>query len=325
MTGRDHRPGSRAGPLAVVALAGMLGLAGACTGPGKRVPQAVAQAAPLPTATVAPPPPSTPPLAGSREASGSRPPGSQPPAATRAPGTRPPGTRRAGTGPPPAATPPAGRVVVLDPGHNGGNAEHPEIINRQVDAGPGQRKACNTVGAQTVGGYPEHAFNFDVALRTRLLLAHHGVTVLLTRPSDTGVGPCVDARARFGNSHRADAVVSIHADGAPAGGTGFHVVEATGSLVGPAVAAASQRLALRVRSAMLAKSGFGYATYVAGGSGLDHRSDLAGLNLATQPSILVECGNMRNAADAARMISPAGRQRIAAALADGILAALSAG
>jgi N-acetylmuramoyl-L-alanine amidase len=296
----------------VVAVAGLVGAG--CAGAGAHVPVPVAQPAPSPTATPAPAPTTTrvpaadarPTTSLPRVAAGSS------KAATTTPGRQP----KAGT---PSRS---GLVVVLDPGHNGGNAAHPEVINRQVDAGRGQTKPCNTVGAETASGYPEHAFNFDVAQRTRRLLVARGLTVLLTRPNDTGVGPCVDARARFGNAHGAAAVVSIHADGANPAGAGFHVIEAVGTPAGPVIAAAASRLALRTRAALLAESGFGYATYVAGGGGLDHRADLGGLNLSTRPAIFVECGNMRNPADAARMTSLAGRQRIARALADGILGAL---
>ena len=210
-------------------------------------------------------------------------------------------------------------VVVLDPGHNGGNADHTEIISQQVDAGFGLVKDCNTVGASTDAGYPEHAFTFDVALRVRQLLVKHAVTVLLTRPNDTGVGPCVDQRARFGNTAGATAVVSIHGDGAVASGSGFHVIEAPRMAGGAATQTESNRLALAVRSQLHAHSGLGYATYLAAGTGLDHRTDLAGLNLSTRPAVLVECGNMRNPHDAVKMTTPAGRQRIAAAIAAAIL------
>jgi N-acetylmuramoyl-L-alanine amidase len=209
--------------------------------------------------------------------------------------------------------------VVLDPGHDGGNATHTAAVSRLVDAGNGMRKPCNEVGAESGAGYPEHAFTWDVSLRLRALLAAHGIDVRLTRPNDTGVGPCVDVRGRFGNPLRADAVVSVHADGGPASGTGFHVIEAarpTGDK------AASSRLALAVRASMLAGSGLRYATYIAGGDGLDVRDDLAGLTLSGRPSVMVEAGNMANRADAALQSSPAGRQRIAAAIAAGTLAYL---
>jgi N-acetylmuramoyl-L-alanine amidase len=153
----------------------------------------------------------------------------------------------------------------------------------------------------------------------RALLAARGVEVRLTRSNDTGVGPCVDVRGRFGNALAADAVVSVHADGGPASGTGFHVIEATRPA---ADKAASNELALAVRAAMLSGSGLRYATYTAGGDGLDARDDLAGLTLSSRPTVMVEAGNMANRGDAGLQSQAAGRQRIAAALAEGILAFL---
>jgi N-acetylmuramoyl-L-alanine amidase len=193
-------------------------------------------------------------------------------------------------------------------------------VTRLVDAGHGERKPCNEIGAQTAAGYAEHAFTWDVATRLRRLLAARGVDVRLTRPNDNGIGPCVDVRGRFGNGIRADAVLSVHADGGPAGGRGFHVIEAAR----PAGAKAeSNELALAVRKSMLAGSGLRYATYIAGGDGLDVRDDLAGLTLSSRPSVMVEAGNMANRGDAAVQTSAAGRQRVASALATGILAFLA--
>src|SRR6476659_9347683 len=122
------------------------------------------------------------------------------------------------TTPAPTAPPP---VVVLDPGHNGGNAAHPAEINAPVPDGAGGTKPCNTTGTATDAGYPEHAFTWDVALRTRDLLTAAGVQVVLSRQDDTGVGPCVDVRGRLGGQVGAAAFVGIHGDGAAPGGRGF--------------------------------------------------------------------------------------------------------
>ena len=223
---------------------------------------------------------------------------------------------------PPKASklPTTGQVVVLDPGHNGGNGSHPEIINQPVPAGNGTTKPCNTTGTATDSGYSEHAFNWAVALRVRTLLRQHGVTVIITRPNDTGVGPCVDKRAAIGNAAHANAVVSIHGDGAVTG-HGFHIMRAVKDLGTTAVDAASGRLATDIHGGMLAESGMTPATY-AGTDGYDSRSDLAGLNLSSRPTIMIECGNMRNSSDAARMSSVDGRDRIADAIAKGIEAFL---
>src|SRR6478609_4587255 len=64
------------------------------------------------------------------------------------------------------AAPLAGRVVVIDPGHQLGNHNFPRQINRQVPAG-GFQKPCNTTGTATNGGYPEATFAWKVAERLR--------------------------------------------------------------------------------------------------------------------------------------------------------------
>jgi N-acetylmuramoyl-L-alanine amidase len=216
----------------------------------------------------------------------------------------------------PAAPPP---VVVLDPGHNGGNAAHPAEINAPVPDGAGGTKPCNTTGTATDAGYPEHAFTWDVALRTRDLLTAAGVQVVLSRTDDAGVGPCVDARGALGGQVGAAAFVGIHGDGAAPGGRGFHVITSSLAPAGPEVAAASSTLATRLRDSLTAVEPV--STYL-GSDGLNARSDLAGLNLSAVPAVYVECGNMRNATDAAWMSSPDGRQALAARLAAGVLAFL---
>jgi N-acetylmuramoyl-L-alanine amidase len=214
------------------------------------------------------------------------------------------------------APPSPAPVVVLDPGHNGGNAAHPEIVNAPVSDGAGGTKPCNTTGTETDAGYPEHAFTWDVALRMRDKLTAAGVQVVLTRQDDAGVGPCVDARGRLSAQVGAAAFVGIHGDGAAASGRGFHVITSSLAPAGPAVAADSTTLAADVRDAMTAVEPV--STYT-GRDGLNARRDLAGLNLNEVPAIYVECGNMRNATDAALMSNTGGRDRIATQLTAGVL------
>jgi N-acetylmuramoyl-L-alanine amidase len=117
----------------------------------------------------------------------------------------------------------------------------------------------------------------------------------------------------------AAAFVGIHGDGAGAGGRGFHVITSSLGLAGPQAAADSTALASAVRDAMTAVEPV--STYV-GSNGLDARPDLAGLNLNDVPAVYVECGNMRNATDAALMSSVEGRDAIATQLVAGVLAFL---
>jgi len=215
----------------------------------------------------------------------------------------------------------AGKTVAIDPGHNGGNAAHAAEIARLVDAGT-LRKPCDTVGASTDDGYAEHAYNLDVSLRLARVLRAEGARVVLTRATDTGWGPCITRRAAIGNRAHADAAISIHADGGPPTGRGFHVIYPP-SIRGLTddIAVVSRRLALDVRSAFRRGTSEPYSTY-AGRAGLDVRSDLGGLNLSDVPKVFVETANMRNAWDAARLRSAAYRQREAAALGRGLAAFL---
>jgi N-acetylmuramoyl-L-alanine amidase len=206
----------------------------------------------------------------------------------------------------------AGMVVFIDPGHNGSNDAS---ISRQVPTGRGGTKDCQTTGTATNSGYMEHTFTWDTALRVRAELNALGVRTAMSRGDDTGLGPCVDARANMANAMHPNAILSIHADGGPPSGRGFHVNYSAPPLnqaqAGPSVQYA------RIMRDQLQASGLPPANYI-GQDGLYGRSDLAGLNLAQYPSILVECGNMKNPADSALLESPEGRQKYADALVRGV-------
>lgn len=226
----------------------------------------------------------------------------------------PPTSATTDTGP----TPPlAGKTILVDPGHNGANARHPETINRLVPAG-GFKKACDTTGTATDDGrFSETAFNWDVAKRLRRLLRKDGAKVVMTRHNDHGVGPCINRRAAIGNRAKADVAISIHADGGPPGGFGFHAIRP-----GPeharnaAVVRGSLALATDLRGALVA-AGLKTSSY-AGSDGIHRRSDMGGLNLSTVPKVIVELGNMRNAGDARRLKRGSWREQTASALASGL-------
>lgn len=213
-----------------------------------------------------------------------------------------------------------GRIVVIDPGHNGANGANPAIINALVDAGFGQTKPCNTTGTSTNAGYTEHEFNWGVATKLQSILSARGYDVRMTRNSDDGIGPCVNKRAAFGNDANAAAVISIHGDGDDAGARGFYVMTAEQDPAGAAMAAQSDALAGDVRDALV-NGGLSPSNHL-GSGGLWKRNDLAGLNLSLRPTVMIEMGNMRNSSDAALMSSSAGQQQMAQGLADGVSAYL---
>jgi N-acetylmuramoyl-L-alanine amidase len=260
------------------------------------------------------------------------------PPTTRVRTTLPPATTTASTAPPvvTTATPPppppnvdlsglgavAGKVIAIDPGHNGANWQHTAEMNQQIWIGT-QYKACDTAGTATDDGYSEAAYNFDVAVRLQAVLAAAGAQVVMSRTNNSGFGPCIDERAYFGNRAQAAVAISIHADGGPASGRGYEA-NMPANIAGYTddIYAASHRLGVDVAQAFGAGTGMPPSTYYCCG-GLIERSDFGGLNLSDVPKILFETGNMRNATDAALFKDPAFRQREAEALAAGLAAFLA--
>lgn len=157
------------------------------------------------------------------------------------------------------------------------------------------------------------------------MLTAAGAHIVLTRTTDTGVGPCVPERAAIGNRAQADVAIYIHADGNTSStARGFHVI-APKLLPGLTddVYAPSKRLSLDVRDAFDA-TGSPRSNY-AGANGLIERDDLGGLRLSDVPKVFIETGNMRNPSDVTKLESPLWRQGAANALAGGLARYLSGG
>ncbi|MFF4468243.1 N-acetylmuramoyl-L-alanine amidase [Streptomyces sp. NPDC001599] len=225
----------------------------------------------------------------------------------------------------PASGPLEGRVVVIDPGHNAANFQHASEINRKVNVGT-HWKECDTTGTATNAGWPEAKFTLDVAHRLRTLLEEQGATVKLTQDGDRSFGPCVDERARIGNEAKADAAISIHADGSGAGNRGFHVIMPgpvhEGAADTRAIVAPSAELGKRVAGSFVRVTGTAPSNYLGDGTGLVTRTDLGGLNLSTVPKVFIECGNMRDSKDAALLTSGSWRQKAAQGMSEGIVSFL---
>ncbi len=215
----------------------------------------------------------------------------------------------------------AGRIIGIDPGHNGRNYSDPAYIDHLVWNGR-ERETCDTTGTETDGGYSEARFNFNVAERLAADLRAEGARVVLTRHTNHGIGPCVTRRARIIDRANADVAIDIHADGGPPGGRGFAILEPVADGPNDGVIGASRvfgRLLLRSYHRI---TGMPISDYD-GAGGVSPRENLAGLNLTTVPKVLIECGNMRNSADATRLVSPAFQRRAARALATAIALYLS--
>jgi N-acetylmuramoyl-L-alanine amidase len=222
---------------------------------------------------------------------------------------------------PQASKPLAGKIVGIDPGHNGGNFADPAYINRLIWNGR-ESETCDTTGTETASGYTEARFNFNVARYLRAGLEAAGARVVMTRTNDHGVGPCVNRRARIIDDAHANVAIDIHADGGPVWGRGFTVLEPVADGPNDHVIRSSERFGDDVRAALLKHTSMPEADYY-GTHGIEPRDDLAGLNLTTVPKVLIECGNMPNPADARLLTSPRFQRQLAAAFEDAIVAFLT--
>ncbi|HKR72233.1 MAG TPA: N-acetylmuramoyl-L-alanine amidase [Streptosporangiaceae bacterium] len=205
-----------------------------------------------------------------------------------------------------------GKIIGIDPGHNGRNWTDPSFINRKIWNGR-EWENCDTTGTQTAKGYTEARFTFNVATYLAADLRRDGAKVVLTRKNNRGVGPCVDRRARILNRAHANVSIDIHADYGPSTGRGFTVLQPVADGPNNKVIKPSVRFGHDVHLAMRRHTRIMISNYY-GHDGYIFRNDLAGLNLTRMPKVLIECGNMHNRTDARMLSSEAVQRSIARAL-----------
>lgn len=209
----------------------------------------------------------------------------------------------------------AGKTIVIDPGHS--NGQH---LTNKVPDGRGGSKICNTSGTATNSGYPEHTANWKVALILQAELQEKGASVHLTKKDDHADKVCVDRRGQIPNEKHADAFLSIHANGSQSPTPhGFFVIVSSPPL-NSAQGEPSRKLARAVSEGL---RGAGLTPSTIFGANPVPRSDLATLNFAKVPAVMVELGEMRNPQDAQRLSSPQGQQQYASGLTKGLISFLS--
>jgi N-acetylmuramoyl-L-alanine amidase len=208
------------------------------------------------------------------------------------------------------APPPAGKVVVIDPGHQARGNSNTEPV------GPGSNEMKPKVSSGTAGvatGIPESEL---VSLLLRDALAAQGVEVIMTRTTQDVDISNVE-RAQIANAAGADLFVRIHADGSDNSATsGIHVLYPA-SIKGwtDDIAAASKEAASIAQRELIAATG-------AADRGIDARSDMTGFNWADVPVILPEIGFMTNPDEDRRLATPAYQDKIVQGLTRAILAFL---
>ncbi len=222
-----------------------------------------------------------------------------------------------GSGQAASAMPLAGKIIGIDPGHNGHNKDFPSKLAKQVWNGR-EYEDCDTTGTETDSGYTEARFNFNVATYLRADLRKDGARVVMTRNNNHGFGPCVNTRSKILNRAHANVSIDIHADGGPASGRGFTVLEPVADGPNNKVIKSSDRFGADVHGALLKHTSMPISNYY-GHNGYIKRDDLAGTNLTTEPKILIECGNMRNSTDARLLRATWFQKRLAKAFASAIV------
>lgn len=224
----------------------------------------------------------------------------------------------------------AGKTVFLDPGHQGSAAGND--LNKPVPDGRGGTKPCQTTGATSPDGVPEHKVNWDITQLVKAGLESQGAKVVLSRQDDTGWGGCIDERANAANASNADLAVNIHADstspGTDAGKSGFHIIVPELPIPDAAVnevqSGKGRKAAEQMRDAFKS-AGFAPANYAGAQDGLQTRADIAAVNLTKVPDVFAELGNLSNPDDAAALSGAEGQLKYAIAIVDGAIRYLLTG
>lgn len=196
----------------------------------------------------------------------------------------------------------ANRVIVIDPGHGGGNTGARSVVDGQL----------------------EKEFTLDWALRLVPLLEQKGWCVFLTRTKDTDMS--LADRVAFAEQHQADLFLSLHFNSAaplrePAGLETYCLTPARmpsslargeddASQIFPNNAFDDQNLqyAVRLHRALLAVNGNE-------DHGVGHARFLGVLRGQHRPAVLVEGGYLSNPREARRIADPLYRQKLAEAVA----------
>ena len=188
--------------------------------------------------------------------------------------------------PDPAPAPVAARtsgfdLVVIDPGHGGNDEGTAWYHVREKDVA------------------------LAVAIRLEKLLRQNGIPCVLTRSTDTYVA--IDERVKIANQHRHSLLVSIHFNASSdANASGFSSYYFSRSPSGKFVAQVVQEAVEEVRAAP--SRGISAENY-------------AVLVRTNGCAVLFECGFLSNKAEALQCASAEGQQRLAQALALGIVRA----
>src|SRR5699024_4183608 len=150
-------------------------------------------------------------------------------------------------------------------------------------------KTCNTTSTSTDSDYSEADLTRPESTILRDTHEDAGASVVLKRKDSTGVGPCVDERGSFADD--ADLLVSVHANGSESSSAkGFHIIVAD-----PGEDERPEKASVALAKSLGRSMGDSFTPNRAyGEDAIRRRPDLAGLNNASVPAVIVERADVRN-------------------------------
>jgi N-acetylmuramoyl-L-alanine amidase len=204
----------------------------------------------------------------------------------------------------------AGKVVVIDPGHQA----HSDSALEPIGPGASQKKAKVSSGtASPTTGTPESAVALAVGLKLRDALEAKGITVVMTRTTQN-VDISNSQRAKLANQAHADLAIRLHCDGSTQSSAHGLFTLYPASIKGwtDDIAVVSKQAASIIQAAVIDTTG-------AQDRGLQERSDLTGFNWSDVPDVLMEMGFMTNAAEDKQLESGTYQDKIVQGLVNGIV------
>lgn len=207
------------------------------------------------------------------------------------------------------------RVVVIDAGHQ----QHGDNTLEPVGPGATEMKPKVAGGATGVVAGPEYARTLEVSLRLRDILQAAGVQVVMVRTTND-VNIANSERAKIGNRAGAALTVRVHFNSASTKSVhGISTLYPHGNAWCDPIEPASKRAAGIVEDAVTRVTG---AAKQGGTGGIVGSSDMSGFNWSTVPTIIVEGGFMSNPDEDRLIATAAYREKVAAGIAQGVLAYL---
>ncbi len=205
----------------------------------------------------------------------------------------------------------AGKVIVIDPGHQA----HGDSSTEPIGPGSKERKAKVTTGTSGKVSGPESNVVLAVGKKLRGELKNQGATVYMTRTTEN-INISNSERADIANSHDADLFIRLHCDGiGDSSVKGITMLVPSSNKWTKPIVSASKSAGNAVQKAVIAATG-------ARNRGVVSRGDLSGFNYCKTPSILIEMGFMTNPTEDRELAGSNYRQKLVNGMAKGIVAAL---